>query len=49
MMICALTGFTPSDADRERQQQTGFNHYYVKPVNITTLLELFSRIQPAVL
>jgi hypothetical protein len=25
---------TPSEADRQRQQETGFNHYYVKPVNM---------------
>src|SRR5207342_1934623 len=23
--LCALTGFTPSEADRQRQQQTGFD------------------------
>lgn len=43
--ICALTGFTPSDADRQRQQQTGFDHYYVKPVNLETLLELFKTVE----
>ncbi len=48
VVLCALTGFTPSDADRERQQQTGFDHYYVKPVEIATLLELFKTIQSAV-
>ena len=25
VMICALTGYTPSEADRQRQQQTGFD------------------------
>lgn len=44
VVICALTGYTPSEADRQRQQETGFNHYYVKPVNLATLLELFRRI-----
>jgi CheY-like chemotaxis protein len=45
--IYALTGYTPSDADRERQQQTGFDHHFVKPVSIETLCELFSTIEPS--
>lgn len=44
VMICALTGFTPSEADRRRQEETGFNHYYVKPVELETLLELFKSV-----
>ena len=44
VMLCALTGFTPSEADRQRQQETGFNHYYIKPVSLTTLLELFETV-----
>ncbi len=44
IMICALTGFTPNDADRERQHQTGFDHYFVKPVEISKLLELFGTV-----
>lgn len=44
VMICALTGYTPSDADRERQRQTGFDHHFVKPVRIETLLELFESV-----
>jgi CheY-like chemotaxis protein len=38
VMICALTGYTPSEADRQRQQETGFDHYYVKPVDLAKLL-----------
>jgi hypothetical protein len=45
-MMCALTGYTPSEADRQRQQETGFDHYYVKPVALATLLELFKTIGP---
>jgi PAS domain S-box-containing protein len=45
VMLCALTGFTPSEADRQRQQQTGFDHYYVKPVKLETLLELFKTLE----
>ena len=44
VMMCALTGYTPSEADRQRQQETGFDHYYVKPVGIATLLELFKSL-----
>jgi PAS domain S-box-containing protein len=44
VMVCALTGYTPSEADRQRQQQTGFDHYYVKPVSLETLLEMFKSV-----
>jgi PAS domain S-box-containing protein len=44
VVMCALTGFTPSVADRQRQDETGFNHYYVKPVELAKLLELFDTI-----
>jgi two-component system CheB/CheR fusion protein len=44
VMICALTGFTPSEADQQRQQTTGFDHYYVKPVDLQTLLKLFKTV-----
>jgi len=46
VMMCALTGYTPSEADRQRQQETGFDHYFVKPVELSTLLELFKTVQP---
>jgi CheY-like chemotaxis protein len=45
VMLCAVTGFTPSEADRQRQQQTGFDHYFVKPVSLETLLELFKVVE----
>jgi two-component system CheB/CheR fusion protein len=45
VMMCALTGYTPSEADRQRQQETGFDHYYVKPVEFAKLLELFKTIE----
>ena len=44
--ICALTGYTPSEADRQRQQETGFDHYYVKPVAMATLLNLVKSVKP---
>jgi CheY-like chemotaxis protein len=46
VMMCALTGYTPSEADRQRQHETGFNHYYVKPVETAKLLELFKTVAP---
>jgi PAS domain S-box-containing protein len=47
VMICALTGFTPSEADRQRQQETGFNHYFIKPVKLEKLLEMFKTVGPS--
>ena len=46
VMLCALTGYTPSEADRQRQQVTGFDHYYVKPVSLEKLTELFEKVVP---
>jgi PAS domain S-box-containing protein len=46
VVFCALTGFTPSEADKKRQQETGFDHYYVKPVELETLLDLFKTVGP---
>jgi PAS domain S-box-containing protein len=49
-VLCALTGYTPSEADRERPQQAGFDHHFVKPVNLKTLTALLtataSQLQP---
>jgi PAS domain S-box-containing protein len=45
--MCALTGYTPSEADHQRQQETGFDHYFVKPVDLADLLELFAKVAPA--
>ncbi|MCE9562145.1 MAG: response regulator [Planctomycetes bacterium] len=44
--ICALTGYTPSESDRLRHQESGFDHYFVKPVSLEKLSELFQTIQP---
>lgn len=46
VMMCALTGYTPSEADRQRQQETGFDHYFVKPVELESLLDLFEQVRP---
>jgi len=48
VMICALTGYTPSDADRQRQHETGFDHHFVKPIGIARLLELLETVQKRV-
>src|SRR5437868_3388949 len=41
VMICALTGYSPSEADHQHQNRTAFDHYYVKPLDIAKLLEQF--------
>lgn len=41
VLICALTGYTPSEADHRRRLETGFDHYFVKPVDIDKLHDLF--------
>jgi len=46
--MCALTGFTPSDADRDRPQQSGFDHHFVKPVALNTLLKFLDTVNETV-
>jgi PAS domain S-box-containing protein len=46
VLLCALTGWTPSDADRDRPQQAGFDHHFVKPVDVKKLLEMFKTAAP---
>jgi PAS domain S-box-containing protein len=43
-ILCALTGYTPSESDRDRLPQSGFDHHFVKPVAIETLLALFKTL-----
>jgi two-component system CheB/CheR fusion protein len=42
VLLCALTGHTPSGADEDRPQQAGFDHHFVKPVNLKKLSALLS-------
>jgi CheY-like chemotaxis protein len=42
--LCALTGYTPSEGDRLRQQ-AGFNHHFVKPVSVIALTELLNSVR----
>ena len=42
--LCALTGYTPSESDRLRPQQAGFDHHFVKPVGVDTLLALLKTL-----
>jgi PAS domain S-box-containing protein len=44
-MLCALSGYTPSKADRQRLPQSGFDHHFVKPVRIGELLALFKTVE----
>ena len=41
--LCALIGYTPSEADRLRPQQ-GFDHHFVKPIALDTLLGLLTTL-----
>jgi PAS domain S-box-containing protein len=42
--LCALTGYTPSEADRLRPLQAGFDHHYVKPIALDALLGLLKSL-----
>jgi PAS domain S-box-containing protein len=42
--LCALTGYTPSEADRQRHQEFGFDYYFVKPVSLEKLTEMFKSV-----
>ena len=44
MTMCALTGYTPSESDRTRPQQAGFDHHFVKPVGVPVLLALLKSL-----
>ena len=44
VMICALTGYSPTEQDQQDPRQTGFDHYYVKPVDLSTLLPLLKSV-----
>jgi PAS domain S-box-containing protein len=42
--LCALTGYTPSEADRQRVPQAGFDNYLVKPISLETLMALLEAV-----
>jgi signal transduction histidine kinase len=44
VLMCALTGFTPSEADRDRHQHAGFDHHFVKPLKLETLMKLLESV-----
>jgi CheY-like chemotaxis protein len=43
-VFCSLSGYTPSEADQQRLEQSLFDHRYVKPVNLEMLLELLKKV-----
>lgn len=43
-ILCALTGYTPSEADNRRLPLAGFDHHFVKPVAIETLMALLQTV-----
>lgn len=46
VLLCALTGWTPSDGDCDRPKQAGFDHHFVKPVNLKLLFEVLATATP---
>jgi PAS domain S-box-containing protein len=46
VMLCAMSGYTPSDADQQRHQELGFDRYFVKPVRLEKLMDLFRTVVP---
>ena len=44
MTLVALTGYTPSEADRYRPQEAGFDHHFVKPVEPLVLRNLLADV-----
>ena len=42
--LCALTGYTPSEADRLKPQQAGFDRHFVKPIALNVLLDLLKTL-----
>jgi len=46
VVLCALTGYTLSDADRDRPHQAGFDHHFVKPVDLKKLFALLDATAP---
>jgi PAS domain S-box-containing protein len=44
VMMCALTGFTPAEADQDHTLPSGFNHHFVKPLHFSTLLKLLATV-----
>jgi CheY-like chemotaxis protein len=42
VIMCALTGYTPSEADSQLPQLSGFDHHFVKPLELETLLQILA-------
>jgi len=42
--LCGLSGYTPSEADQQRHHESGFDRYFVKPVSLKKLTELFKSV-----
>lgn len=42
--LCALSGYTPSEADQSRPQQARFDYHFVKPVSLEPLLGLLKSV-----
>lgn len=44
MTLCALSGYTPSEAEHERPRQAGFAHHFIKPVGVNALLDVIKNL-----
>jgi hypothetical protein len=44
VVLCALSGYTPSESDRQRPEQSLFDHHFIKPVSLETLLEVLKTV-----
>lgn len=42
--LCAMSGYTPSDADLQQHPESGFDRYFVKPVTLDKLTDLFKTV-----
>lgn len=45
--ICAVTGFSLTESEKQKLARAGFNHYFVKPMDVTKVTHVFDHIVPA--
>jgi PAS domain S-box-containing protein len=44
VVLCSLSGYTPSEAEQQRPEQSLFNHRFVKPVSLEMLVALLKTV-----
>ncbi|AMV21739.1 response regulator [Planctomyces sp. SH-PL14] len=45
--ICAVTGFSLTESEKQKLSRSGFNHYFTKPMDVTKVAHVFDHIVPA--